>query len=143
MRDASVDTPLSWTAHPARLHPGKALAAFAAASITWWVALAAFGSPLMATVGAIALLGSVVEALFPIHHRVTKSGVFTRCAWQMRQMSWESVKSARMGADGIHLSPFVRDTRFGRMRGVTLRFADGNDTAVINAVRRRLKRGVA
>jgi hypothetical protein len=122
------------------LHPLKALAAFAAVSLTWWIALLAFGSPLMAMVGSIALLGSVAEALFPIHHRVTESGVFTRCAWQMRQMSWDSVKGAWMGADGIHLSPFTRDTRLGRMRGVTLRFSDGNNGAVIEAVRRHLKR---
>lgn len=97
----------------------------------------------MAFVGSMALLGSVAEALFPIQSRISESGAFTRCAWQMRQMSWESVKSARMGADGIHLSPFVRDTRLGRMRGVTLRFADGNDAVVIDTVRRHLKRDTA
>lgn len=138
-----METTLCWTAHPARLHPAKALAAFAAVSITWWIALIAFASPLMAFVGSIALLGSVAEALFPIQHRVTEKGVFTRCAWQMRQMAWESVKGARMGADGIHLSPFTRDTRLGRMRGVTLRFADGNADTVTAAVRRYLKRGGA
>ena len=138
-----MDTPFSWTGHPARLHPAKALAAFLAVSLTWWIALIAFGSPLMAFVGSMALLGSVAEALFPIQSRISESGAFTRCAWQMRQMSWESVKSARMGADGIHLSPFVRDTRFGRMRGVTLRFADGNDAVVIDTVRRHLKRDTA
>jgi hypothetical protein len=88
----------------------------------------------------MAVIGSLTEALFSAHHRVSPAGVFTRCGWQMRQMPWEAVKFASMGSDGIHLSPLRSGARFGRDRGVTLRFANGNNEAVIAAVRRHLKR---
>lgn len=138
--DASAEITLSWTTVPARLQPARAALAFAVVLLTGWVALAAFHSPLMAFVGSIAVLGSVTEAMFPIHHRLSSSGAFTRCGWQMRQMTWGAVKSARIGPDGIHLSPFKDGARLGRMRGVTLRFADGSHDEVTEAVRRFLKR---
>jgi hypothetical protein len=118
----------------------RAAAAFVAVSITWWVALAAFRSPLMAVAGSIAVLGSLTEALFPIYHRLSSAGAFTRCGWQLRQMTWESVKSARAGKAGIHLSPLKDGARLGRIRGITLRFENGNDAEVTAAVRRYLGR---
>jgi hypothetical protein len=108
--------------------------------LTLIVALTGFHSLLMAGIGAIAVLGSLTEAFFPVHHRVSPSGAFTRCGWQIRQMTWESVKSARIGPDGIHLSPLRDGSPLGRVRGVTLRFENGNNEKVAAAVRGYLKR---
>lgn len=137
---ASVADALSWDAPPLPMRIERAALAFAAVCITWLVALAAFHSLFIALVGSLAIIGSFTEVLFPIHHRVSAAGAFTRCGWQMRQMNWGSVKCARMGKDGIHLSPLRADARLSRVRGVTLRFADGNDEAVLATVRMHWKR---
>jgi hypothetical protein len=136
--ESGVPESLSWTVHLAQHQPGRVAATMLGISVTWWVALAAFHSPFMAIVSSLAILGAVAEALFPIHHRVTPQGVTTRCAWQWRTMPWEAVRGARMGRDGIHLSPLTSSSRRSHIRGVTLRFADGNDSAVTALVRRYL-----
>lgn len=127
---------LRWTARPARRHPARAAAVLFAPGLVAWVALAAFGSPVMAVVGSAALLGALAEGLFPIHYRLSASGVEARCAWQVRAMSWSAVRSAWTGADGVYLCPFLRPSRFLRTRGVVLRFEDGNHAVVLDAVRR-------
>lgn len=141
--DAAPTDSLYWVTPPVAMRVERAAMAFAAVSVTWWVAIAAFRTPWIALVGSLAIIGSLTEVLFPTRHRITASGVFTRCGWQMRQMNWEGVKSGRMGKDGIHLSPLRADARLSRVRGVTLRFCDGNDEAVIAAVRRHWKRDAA
>lgn len=140
MHEAPGETILSWTTQPVRLNPFRAAVAAAAICLTWFLAVAAFGSILMACVGSLAVLGSMVEALFPTHHRLSSSGAFTRCGWQMRQMTWSSVRSARMGRDGIHLSPFRDGAPLGRVRGITLRFDDVNEANVTDIVRRYITR---
>lgn len=118
--------------------PGRVALTILVVSLTWWIALSAFHSAFIALVGCLAILGSVTEGLFPVRHRISPSGASTRCAWQWRTLSWVNVRTARMGADGIHLSPLCETSRLWRVRGVTLRFpaADGPDVAAL--VRRYL-----
>jgi len=118
--------------------PGRVALTLGVISLTWWIALAAFQSPFIAAVGCLAILGSVAEGLFPVHHRITPAGVSTRCAWQLRNLGWENVKTARMGKDGIHLSPLRETSRLSRVRGVTLRFPEGDGPDVPALVRRYL-----
>jgi hypothetical protein len=106
--------------------------------ITWWVALSAFPSPVVAVVGCLAILGSVAEGLFPVRHRITAEGVSTRCAWQIRALAWDAVKSARVGRDGLHLSPLPAASRLSRVRGVTLRFPSEDGPDVLTIARRYL-----
>jgi hypothetical protein len=129
---------VAWTTHAARRSPGRIAFALAVIAVTWWIALAAFQSPLMAVVGCLAILGSVAEGLFPVHHRLTQHGASTRCAWQMRTLAWENVKTARAGKDGMHLSPLPSGSRLGRVRGVTLRFPDADGPDVLALSRRYL-----
>lgn len=136
----SPEKVMAWTA-PAAHQPARALAVLAVVIFTWWVALLTFHSWLIALVGSMAIMGSVAESLFPIHHRITSQGVSTRCAWQWRTMAWNDVRSARRGADGIHLSPIAGSGRLARLRGVTLRFAGADNSAVLAAVRRYYKGG--
>lgn len=127
-----------WTTHAAKGMPGRVALTLGVVSVVWIIALSAFQSPFIAFVGCLAILGSVAEGLFPVRHRITSSGVSTRCAWQMRTMTWEQVKTARMGAHGIHLSPLREGSRLWRVRGVTLRFPEGGDPDVLALVRRYL-----
>lgn len=130
---------LAWTANIARRQPGRVAGALLAVAVTWWVALAAFGSPVMAAAGCAALLGALAEGLFPIHYRITPAGVRARCAWQVRNMAWEAVRSVWAGPDGVYLCPFARPSRFLRTRGIVLRYNEGNNSAVLEAVRRYWK----
>ncbi|HEY3265864.1 MAG TPA: hypothetical protein VGM37_02970 [Armatimonadota bacterium] len=135
--DAARET-LCWVTRPAG-GPLRIAGALAAVSITWWLALWAFGNPLFAGVACLALMGAVAEGLFPVHHRITPTGVSTRCAWQMRAMGWSAVRSVRSGADGVHISPLTSASRLSRLRGVKLRFSDDNRHAVLDAVHRYWK----
>ena len=127
-----------WTTHAAKEKPLRVLLTLAVVSITWWVALSAFPGPFVAVVCCLAILGSVAEGLFPVHHRITENGVSTRCAWQIRSLGWEAVKSARAGKDGLHLSPLPAASRLSRVRGVTLRYPDGDGPDVLAISRRYL-----
>jgi hypothetical protein len=118
--------------------PGRVAITLAVVSLTWWIALAAFHSPFIAAVGCLAILGSVAEGLFPVHHRITPNGASARCAWQWRTLAWDDVKSARMGKDGIHLSPLAEASPLCRVRGVTLRFPDAGGPDVAALTRRYL-----
>ena len=132
----TTEAELVWTAPPAAHRAARAPVVLAFVVFTCWVAVVVFHSLLLSLVAALAILGSVAEALFPVHHRITPRGVFTRCAWQWRSLEWKHVRSARTGPDGVHLSPIKGNTRLSRMRGVTLRFAGGNNSAVLETVRR-------
>lgn len=136
--EAVPDGAVLWTTHGARNMPGRVAFTVLVVSLTWWMALSAFHSPFIAVVGCLAILGSVAEGLFPVRHRLTASGVSTRCAWQWRTLAWENVKTARMGRDGIHLSPLRASSRLWRVRGVTLRFPENGGPDVTSLVRRYL-----
>ncbi len=132
------DRVLTWTVQPART-PARVALSVATVAVTATAGLTILHSAPVALVCSLAVLGSVAEALFPVHYRVTPEGVRSRCAWQIRAMPWSAVRSAWSGPDGVYLCPFARPGRFTRTRGVVLRFAGGNDSAVLGRVRRYWK----
>jgi hypothetical protein len=133
--DEELDV-LQWTVHPAINQPRKTAAAVLLVGVTWIAALEVFTMPLVALACCLALLGSIAEWLFPTHHRITPEGVFTRCAWQLRNIGWDRVRSITRGAHGAHISPFHAKSRLSRVRGVTIRFGEENEREIVAAIRR-------
>jgi len=116
--------------HPARL--AAVLVGYAAAIALWWLLLP---YPAALFVPVVALTGALREFLFPTTYRLTTKGAYVFNGPAQLFLAWQDVRRATFGADGVFLSPLPRPSRLDSFRGVRLDFADGNNEAVLAAVR--------
>ena len=85
----------------------------------------------------LALLFSLSEYIFPIQYTLTPQSASARHGFTMLEIRWADVRHAYITEDGIKLSPLsAKNSRFESLRGVFLRFGNGNRDAIIEAVRR-------
>ncbi|HVK02636.1 MAG TPA: hypothetical protein VM490_04135 [Armatimonadaceae bacterium] len=126
---------LTWRVHRLREEPwrlGIVLVAYGVALLLW---LVLFPHPLTLLLPVVGLTSAMREYLFPQEFRLTREGAYVANGPARLFLAWDEVKRATHGSDGVHLSPFARPTRLDAFRGVRLDFADGNDAAVLAAVR--------
>ena len=84
----------------------------------------------------LALLLSLSEYIFPIRYTLTAQSASARCGLSVLEIRWADVRHAYLTDDGIKLSPLsAKNSRFESLRGVFLRFGDGNQEAIMAAVR--------
>jgi hypothetical protein len=141
---AAVDTPspatevvlLSWKVHRLREEPRHlrlVAVAYGAAIALWWLL---FPQPLALFLPAVSLTSALAEYLLPITYRLTNRGAYVSNGFSRLFLSWQDVKRATAGAEGIYLSPLARaGSPLEPFRGVRLRFAAGNAEAVTETVR--------
>jgi hypothetical protein len=107
--------------------------AYAAALTLWWLA---FPHPVALLLPLVSLTGALSDYLFPTTYRLTTRGAHADCGVSRLFVAWADVKRATHGGEGVYLSPLARPSRLDAFRGVRLRYADGNDDAVRETVRR-------
>lgn len=138
---AEETTLLTWRIHPLRDAPAHVLpcigAGYVTALLLWWVLLPA---PAALLLPLVALTLGLSDFLFPTTYRLTTRGIYVHCAASRLFLAWSDVRRARYGADGLFLSPLVRPSRLDDFRGIRLRFADGNETQVLEVARRAWRR---
>ncbi|MBC8101584.1 MAG: hypothetical protein H7Z41_03240 [Cytophagales bacterium] len=127
---------LAWRTHRLRENPrllGLVMMAYGVALLLW---LFLFPHPLTLILPLGALTSAMAEYLFPVSYRLTTRGARASCFLTHLSLDWSEVKRARYGEDGAFLSPFARASRLDQFRGIRLRFAEGNEEAVLETVRR-------
>ncbi len=96
-----------------------------------------FQSLLVALLPPVILMLSLSEFFFPVRHRLTAKSAHVQHGLTVLEIRWADVRHAYLTADGVKLSPLrVKNARWEPLRGVFLRFDDGNRDQVIAAVRR-------
>lgn len=127
---------LSWRVHRLRENPRGLIGvtgAYVAAFLLWY---GLFPHPLALFLPTVALTSALAEYLFPISYRITTRGAYSANGLARLFIAWPDVKRATVGRDGINLSPFARPSRLDGIRGVRLRFSNGNDPIVMDIVRK-------
>ena len=85
----------------------------------------------------LALLFSLSEYVFPVRYTLTAQSAAARHGLTTLEIHWADVRHAYLTDDGIKLSPLTsKNSRFESLRGVYLRFGEGNQDAVVEAVQR-------
>jgi len=134
---AQQDGALSWSVHLLRRRPQRAPRLAVALVGVFVLALCFFHSFWLALLPAAAVLLSLSEYVFPIRYALTPQSATARHGLTSLEIRWADVRHAYLTDEGIKLSPLrAKGSRFEPLRGVYLRFDDGNREAVIAAVRR-------
>lgn len=129
-----------WKIHRLREEPGRApvvAGAYAVAAGLGWMI---FVHPLPVILLLLALTGAVAEYIFPITYRLTNRGAHSGCGLSQLFISWDDVRRATHGKDGIHLSPFSGPHPLDSFRGVRLRYGTEDAESVLETVR-QLRKG--
>ena len=128
---------LVWRVHLLRQQPRRLPRLLAAAAGVFLMSLILFRSAWLALLPALAALFSLSEFLFPAHYTLTAQSATVRFGLTTLEIFWQDVRHAYLTDEGIKLSPLAtRNARWEPLRGVFLRFGDGNQDEVIAAVRR-------
>ncbi|GEM_PF-2994622 len=126
---------LTWTDWPARRRPARAaLAAAVVIVCTAWVVSV---DPVLGFVGALLLLASVRDGLFPTRFRLSDGGVDLVNPLRTRSLDWGGVGGWQPRTDGFELLGRGRSAAMRRRRGVVLRCPDLRDE-VMHELRARL-----
>ena len=126
---------ISWTDWPARRRPRRAL--FAGTVVIVSVGLAASLDPVVGFVGALLLLASVRDGLFPTRFRLTDHGVEVRNPLRMRAQDWDGFGGWAHQGEVFTLFGRGRSAALRRRRAVFLRRPE-RPTAVAALLRERL-----
>ena len=134
-------TLLTWNHHRLREAPGRiglAALGYGTAFLLWrWL----LPHPLALFLPVVALTSALAEYLFPVEYRLTDRGAYQSCGpFQKLFLSWDDVKRASFGTDGVYLSPLSRPSRLDRFRGIALRCGDSSKEQVLQTVREHWKR---
>ena len=131
------DAGFSWTVRVSRRRPGLTAKIGVIVFSVFVCGLCFYHSLWMAGLPTLALLFSLSEFVFPAHYTLTPQSASARYGLTSLQIAWKDVRHAYLAEDGIKLSPLrAKNSRFEPLRGVFLRFDDGNRDAVIAAVKR-------
>lgn len=133
--EAPEEVVLEWQVHRLREEPRGIVFVTLGYALAFFFWRLVFPHPLALFLPVVALTSAMAEYLFPIRYRLTTRGAYASCGpLQRLHLSWNDVRRATRGAEGVYLSPFRLATRLDSFRGIRLRFA-GNDDAVLEAVR--------
>jgi hypothetical protein len=142
IRAASPAT-VEWTVSPWREDPVRAVLAVSAALLLWiLVAWLVRENRLLSTLMGLATLAVLAPGMAPTQCRVDGHGVARRVLFAWERRTWTEIRRARVGVNGLFVSPFVRRSRLDRFRGLFLpvpRRAPGT-APLIEALRREVVR---
>lgn len=128
---------LTWTVHLLRRAPGRAKLPALCLVGTVLLGLLLFQNLALALLPAAAFALSLSDFLLPVRYTLTDEGAQARSAVSHLEMAWADVRHAYLADDGVKLSPLRRrGSRWEPLRGIFLRFDDGNQDAVIETVKR-------
>jgi len=129
---------LRWTAHPARRRPQDVFLIAAIVLVSAWTVLVTLGSPWLALVAAVILVGSVTSFLLPTDYLLDDDGVEERTLWGRKRRAWADLRRLQVGPGAALVSPFPRKSWLDRHRGVLL-YLDGADRErVVSVLRERI-----
>jgi hypothetical protein len=135
---------LEWSVHLVRRQPERAWVVAATALFAAAAGIFFFKSIVFGAGGLLLILSSTAEFLLPIRHRITNSGVTSRCGLTRFEIAWPAVKRAIPLREGVRLSPLSVASRLDAFRGVPLRFAEdgcpGDRDQVMTIVRTQMER---
>ncbi len=136
---------LVWRVHLLRRRPERLWPLLLCGIGTLALGLLMFRNPLLALLPPLLLALSVGDFLLPVTYTLSETGVSARRVFSHLEMDWNAVRHVYAADGGLKLSPLERaNSRWEPLRGILLRFADGNDAEVTDAVRRlREKRHAA
>ena len=131
---------LSWRIHRLREEPkgiGLVALGYGIAFAFWRLA---YPYPLGLFLPVFALTGAISEYLFPIDYKLTSKGVYAHCGPAIKlALTWEEIRRARHGKDGIYLSPLKLASRLDHFRGIRLHYSADNRDEILATVRRLWK----
>lgn len=110
-----------------RLHPQKRMVLLVAAAFAAMIGIVWTRSIPLSILGAVLIIASSGELLFPTHYVLDEKGATVKCGANTTILEWERVVSSWQDEEGIKLSPLPRGARMEPFRGVYLRFANNED----------------
>ncbi len=87
----------------------------------------AFGHVGWVAISAVFLFGSLAPFFLPTTYSLDDDGISVRGPFGTTRRAWSALRSHRVGAQGVLLSPFSRPSRLEGFRGIHLRFQDNRD----------------
>lgn len=134
---AQTEPVLTWRVHLLREQPRRLPRILAAVVCVFLLSLILFRSAWLALLPALATVFSLSEFLFPARYTLTMQSAKANFGLTTLEIAWRDVRHAYLAEDGIKLSPLTsRNARWEPLRGVFLRFGDGDKDEIIAAVRR-------
>jgi len=128
---------LTWTVHLLRRRPERRTPLALCLAGTLVLGLLLFHNLALALLPAAALMLSLADFLFPVRYTLTHQGAQARSVVSHLEMAWGDVRHAYLADDGVKLSPLRRrGSRWEALRGIFLRFDEGNAEVVMEAVKR-------
>ena len=135
------ETALCWSVHLLRRQPRRLPKVGIAVAGALVLGLCFFHSLWLALLPVLALVLSLSDYLFPIRYTLTSQSAKSQNGVTVLEIRWTDVRRAYLTDEGVKLSPLrAKNSRFEALRGVYLRFDDGNREAVIAAIRQLLPR---
>ena len=132
--------PLEWSWNPWRERPRRATVALAF-TLGVWLLLAALGkAPLLATLLGLAVGGTLSPFLVAQRCRIDAERVAVRGAFGWERRAWTPIRRARLGADGVLVSPFARRRRLDAFRALFLPVPAAGRERLLGSLRRHLER---
>ena len=137
MEASAEESILSWSVHLITRQPKRLAQIGLILLAVFALGLCVFHSVWLGLAPMLALLFSLSEFIFPVRYTLTPQSAAVRHGLTALEIRWPDVRHAYLTDDGIKLSPLqAKNSPFESLRGVFLRFDDGNRDAVIAAVRR-------
>jgi len=119
---------LRWRAWPLIEYPGRSALAVATVVAATAAIYFLWHSPLLAVIGAVALLLSLHGHFLPRYYRLDDDGVFTSVIGLKKTRDWDFFHSYYADRLGVMLSTFSYPSRLDSFRGVNLRFSGATAT---------------
>ena len=123
--DGSAEkTLVEWRVHLLPENPKKSAAVILILAVALVLVQLAFHSAWLTTLGALILVGSLSDWLFPITYRLTSGAASYKNVVFRKRIAWDNVRSVYLSDFGVKLSPFASRSRLEPFRALILRFGD-------------------
>jgi len=122
--------PLAWSVDATAHRPGAKYVIALVAVGAFFFGLYRMQSPLAGILGAVIVLGSSIEAFFPVKYRLDDTGASRKVGFAETAMLWEDVKRVEVSERAVRLSPLEKPTRLDAFRGVSLRFSSNREAVL-------------
>lgn len=123
-------TSFSWSAHPFRERPGRALLGCVWITAFVLMVYATMGSAGWAWLAGVVLVGSLHRFFFPSRYDVDEGGITGRSLLGTQRMRWREVRRFVWDENGGYLSAHARASRLDAYRGMHLLFGEKRETVI-------------
>ena len=121
---------LAWTAHPARAHLGRAIAALVVVALVGMGVALTAGDWLPGLLGGMLLLASMQRFFFPSSFAIDEEGITAKHLLTSKRLLWRDVRRIASDAHGGYLSTRATPNWTDTYRGVHVVFGDEREQAV-------------